>query len=319
MAIIAGIDEAGFGPLLGPLVVSAAAFRVPDRQLNGCLWELLSDSCSRDVEKNTRRLPIADSKKLHRSREDLSLLERSVLVMLAAGGAMPKTWRELLDVLSPGATDALEAYPWYATADLTIPADDAADVPTRANALRRAMVEKSVELLGLYSEPLCEGNYNGLVQRTRNKSAALLGIVLRLVDRVFAGGNDDRVRVCVDRLGGRMHYRDSLILAFPAFDLQIVEESDDRSAYRLSQGSRYCFVEFVVSGEQKHFAVALASMISKYVRELYMRVFNEFWCRQHEGLAPTAGYYTDAQRWLKDAEPTIRRLAIKRDVLVRSR
>ncbi|MCH8916798.1 MAG: hypothetical protein IIC52_01970 [Proteobacteria bacterium] len=43
MAIVAGIDEAGFGPTLGPLVVSGVAFRVPDDQVDRCLYGLLGN------------------------------------------------------------------------------------------------------------------------------------------------------------------------------------------------------------------------------------------------------------------------------------
>ena len=47
MAIVAGIDEAGYGPLLGPLVVSVVAFEVPDGLAGVDLWELLSAAVSR--------------------------------------------------------------------------------------------------------------------------------------------------------------------------------------------------------------------------------------------------------------------------------
>ena len=38
-----------------------------------------------------------------------------------------------------------------------------------------------------------------------------------------------------------------------------------------------------------------------------------------EGLEPTAGYYTDAQRWLEEAAPVLRRAKVHRDLLVRER
>jgi hypothetical protein len=46
MAILAGIDEAGFGPILGPLVVSASVFKVPKNLVWGDLWEILQGSIS---------------------------------------------------------------------------------------------------------------------------------------------------------------------------------------------------------------------------------------------------------------------------------
>ena len=46
-----------------------------------------------------------------------------------------------------------------------------------------------------------------------------------------------------------------------------------------------------------HLPAALASMASKYLRELAMRAFNDFWRRSVDGLRPTAGYPQDAKRF----------------------
>jgi hypothetical protein len=66
-------------------------------------------------------------------------------------------------------------------------------------------------------------------------------------------------------------------------------------------------------------AVALASMLSKYLREAMMRRFNAFWARHRPEVAPTAGYYVDGERFLRDIEPERRRLGIADAELIRSR
>jgi ribonuclease HII len=43
--------------------------------------------------------------------------------------------------------------------------------------------------------------------------------------------------------------------------------------------------------------VALASMVSKYLREVLMIRFNEFWRQHVPGLKPTKGYPLDAKRF----------------------
>jgi len=320
LAIVAGIDEAGFGPLLGPLVVTGVAFRVPDSQAHRCLWDTLSETCTRLSDRNNRRLAVADSKQLFRGRADFSALERPALVMLAVAGQRPRNWRALLDALAPNATAQLDRYPWYAGRNMNLPlCGGVGDIGTRANALRRNMAQESVELLGVFAEPILERQFNDLIDKTGNKAVAMLGTALRVIDRVLRCAPDPRVLLGVDRLGGRVHYREALQTAFPEFELQILEECPERSAYRLANSSRVCRVEFVAGGEDRHFAIALASVFSKYLRELYMHLFNDYWTEQMTSLRPTAGYYTDAKRWLNDAAGELDRLGIDRTTLVRRR
>ena len=59
-------------------------------------------------------------------------------------------------------------------------------------------------------------------------------------------------------------------------------------------------VHFLAKGETRQLPIALASMTSKYVRELFMDVFNRYFQLHCQGITPTAGYYTDGKRFLAD-------------------
>lgn len=320
MAVVVGVDEAGLGPVLGPLVVSGAAFRVPDERVGDCLWTTLRGSCTKRVTRRPRRLVVADSKKLYSPAGSLGPLERTALVMLAAAGARPGSFRELVESVAPGAVPLLDEHPWYRGEDLALPVcEQTGDIGTRAHAVIRDCAREDVEPAGLVCEPLAEGRFNGLIAGVQNKSTVVADLAMRVVDRLLRAAGERRARVHVDRLGGRAHYRQMLQTAFPGFEFAIVEESPQRSAYLLTNGDRRIEIDFSTAGEQRHFAVALASVLSKYVRELHMRLFNRYWSSQAAGLAPTAGYYTDAQRWLRDAAPHIERLGIDRSILVRAR
>ncbi len=319
MALLAGVDEAGFGPTLGPLVVSGVMFRVDDDLTHRCLWDALRQTCCRITNRKTRRLIIADSKQLYHAGGTLAPLERAALVMLAVAGLRPTTWRGLVELLAPLAAESLARYAWYAN-NVRIPASEGVgDVATRANAVRKNAREQNVEFLGAVCRPVMEEEFNGLVSRTDNKSVTLQGVTLGIVDRILRATDEKRVRICADRLGGRIHHRAALQTAFPEYALQILEESAGRSAYRLESSQRVVRIEFVTKGEDHHLPIALASVYSKYLRELYMRSFNTYWSSLDSGLRPTAGYHADAQRWLKDAAHVIDRFGVDRQKLVRAR
>lgn len=320
MAIVAGIDEAGYGPTLGPLVASAVVLRVPDVLADGNLWNRLRKTCTTTAGRSTRRLIIADSKKLKRPDGDISLLEQAALVMLAVLGPRPAGWREYVEAVAPGTISEFEEYPWYAGDGFHLPVSARlGDVGTRANAVRNNFKEEGVELLGVHCAPVAEGHFNRLVARTRNKAVVVCGLALRLMQQAMGAARNEPVFIHVDRLGGRSHYRDMLMTSWPEHDCQVLEESEMRSAYRLLRGAEAYEIDFSVDGESHHFPVALASIFSKYLRELCMHAFNRYWSAQVSGLVPTAGYYTDAERWLRDAGPALARLRIDRRMLVRER
>lgn len=319
--IVIGIDEAGYGPLLGPLVVSAVAFEMPDSVADESLWDVLRASVSARVGATQTRLMIADSKKLYRSGQGLDRLETAALAWLAACGQKVSGLTELLHYVSPQAVDAMEEYPWYWQANVELPtAASLGRVQTQANALGRDLTSHRIRAVGTWVEVLPAGHYNRMVERTRNKSTLLFGLATRLIHRATqAAGGAAEVRIVADRQGGREKYARPLMLAFGDRSLTIEDESPERSAYRMTRGQSCWRVAFLKGGERQHLPVALASIFSKYIRELFMGLLNRYWQAKQPGLSPTEGYYTDGKRFLRDLDGTLRAAGVDRRLLVRSR
>jgi len=323
LAIVAGIDEAGFGPLLGPLVVSATAFRVPDDQADACLWRLLAGAVGRKVDKRRARPAIADSKKLYsglRGKDGLTHLELGVLAMLAASGEIPDSLQALLQCVAPRAEALTELYPWYGPDELTLPTTvGATSVALSANALAQQMVDVGVELVDVRCEPVLVGEYNRIVAGTRNKSVSLLDVTCRLLMHLWRTLPDGPLRVYADRQGGRVRYLPHLQRAFEGCAFKVIDESDALSAYRITGSDRSMELHFATKCEDRQLPVALASMTSKYLRELFMCLFNRYWSQHLPELAPTGGYYSDGKRFLAEIEPVVRRMDVDRSLLCRDR
>jgi hypothetical protein len=105
---------------------------------------------------------------------------------------------------------------------------------------------------------------------------------------------------------------------FPEMLVEVHGEGAAESIYRWGPAETRIDVRFR-PGAEAFLPTALASMTSKYLRELAMRAFNDFWCGRVSGLAPTAGYPRDAQRFLAAIESTQAELGIAKAVLWRDR
>lgn len=306
MRLVVGIDEAGYGPLLGPLVSAASVWEVAaDGPPAGeqAWWSLLEDCVAAAPRKAEWRVTVGDSKQVFKRQDGLGVLERAVLAFAQLGGAVPTSTGALLAALGDPARPLASQMPWYRGQSRTLPT-----VPQQAASaaycqkLEAALRAAGLRCRGLLAEVVAEDAYNERVSRTRNKAEVLLERVLRLIVRAVGQVPGD-CELVIDRLGGRTHYHDVLLSAFPERALEIRVESPARSVYRLRGNAGDWTVTFALGADRDHFPVALASMTAKYVRELLMLDFNAYWQRYCPDVRPTAGYYNDAQRFLQEIAP----------------
>ncbi len=317
--IYAGLDEAGYGPMLGPLCLGLSVFRVRDWRPGAPapdLWKSLRAAvCRAGKGASEPRIAIDDSKRLKGAGtiadpHGIARLERAVLAVARCLELHADDDSALLRCL--GAAHEHDA--WW-SGDVALPTcGDASRNAIDANLLAGAFERAGVEPLALHAEAVGVERFNGGCARLGSKGAVNFEAAARLMrivwDRWGADGDpedDGGPRLVADRHGGRTTYTHALQQAFPESDVDPLEETDRASRYvvRERNGERRMTVLFRPEAEQAHLPVALASMIAKYVRELAMLRFNRHWCARMPGLAPTAGYVADARRWLRDAAPVI--------------
>ena len=319
--LVTGIDEAGYGPVLGPLVVASATFSIPDRHTNPCLWSLLERAVIRQPRpaRGNPRLPVCDSKKLYAGPRKLARLERTAAAFLALAGHTAPSVMPLVRRVADSWPDQVRQPPWYVAADLPLPvAASQADIRTQTAALSSTMRTRGIRLAGLRAVILPAVDYNRMVRATKNKAAVLFWATMRLVTQALAEDGSDHTLV-IDRQGGRRRYAAALLKSLDLDRLHVAAEDAQASRYTLTHLPHLGEIGFYKSGEEHHFSIALASIIAKYVRELCMGLFNRYWCQQVEGLTATAGYYADGMRFFGQIQPHLRRLGLEPTAVLRLR
>ncbi|MEE8155374.1 MAG: hypothetical protein V3T53_10525 [Phycisphaerales bacterium] len=321
MLVYAGIDEAGYGPMLGPLCLGCTAFVLKDydpRKGAPDLWRILSRAVCRRPRDRRHRIAIEDSKKLKGANSGsvhpLRALERGVLSLHLTQGESSATDDALFDRLGL----ELPTVPWYGSSTALPVAVHTDELRIAAARLNRVMNGAGVTCSLMRCEVIGAGDFNRQVASMRTKASVNLCCVMRLIDDVWQSYKDVHPRVIVDRQGGRTKYLRILQLSFEGAQVRIVAEDPGQSRYHLVRDRSQLTLSFVRAAESQHLPVALASMIAKYVRELLMLRLNRFFQEELPELRATAGYVQDARRYLVEIEPVIRRLGLERTALVRS-
>ncbi|MBN2409682.1 MAG: hypothetical protein JXE07_08085 [Candidatus Aminicenantes bacterium] len=323
MFVYAGIDEAGYGPLIGPLVVARSVFAL-ERQVPflepPSLWGLLSSAVCKRASDRKGRLAINDSKALYSPAWSLRSLERGVLSFLSTSGIGPRNLDDLLEALAYDPLSSTIMNEWYDDPDgkphLPLFLSHTQLVSLNEK-LQRAMKNASVRLADINTAVVFEDRFNQMVKISRSKAACAWAFVSGHIHHIWQKYGEYHPLVVVDRQGGRKAYWALLGSLLSPAAVSILQENSAQSLYRVSDGSREMHVLVQVESERRHFPVALASMAAKYVRELLMSRFQSFWLLHAPQVRPTFGYFADGRRFLREIEPLISDLNIDPAAFVR--
>jgi len=318
MPWIVGIDEAGYGPNLGPFVMTSVACRVPDGLAGADLWQVLRAAVRRQHEPDDGRLVVEDSKLLYSGTHALRDLERNVLAVLGParlGGSLGLT--DYLDRACPAARADLAGECWFAgTSALPVLAQPEDYLPA-AERFTLTCRQGQVAWGLVRSLVVCPGRFNALLDRWGSKGAVLgLGLT-ELVQCNHVQDNDEPMFFFVDKHGGRNNYAAMVQHALPEGMVLAHEEGRESSVYSVVGLPRPLRLTFAPRADSTHLCVALASMFSKYLREILMLEFNRFWQTHLPDLKPTAGYPGDSARYYAAIKPVAQRLGIPEAALWR--
>ncbi len=313
-----GIDEAGYGPNFGPLVMTAVACRVPDDLAEENLWRTLKPVVRRHTSKSPQRLLVDDSKLVYSTTRGIGDLETSVLSILqAATATAPPTVGRLVDGLHDD--HELAGEPWYG-GTTGVPLTIAPEIIAEAAARFRAASDAAGLAWSMFRCVIvCPPRFNAWLDQWGTKGTVLSLGAVQLLQAVQALQPAEAVSVVIDKHGGRNSYGAMLQEAFAEGWVRPVAEGMESSVYEIQNLDRPARVKFCPRADSGHFEVALASMISKYVREALMAEFNEFWKQHIPDLAPTAGYPGDSERFLTAIRPALARLRIAEELVWRKR
>jgi hypothetical protein len=312
MPWVVGIDEAGYGPNLGPLVQAAVALPLPEPDLGG--WATLQAVVRRSREPVDSRLLIDDSKKVY-TRGGLAALERGLWPVLGESS-------HRLDhfLWGPGAVPAwgedLGGENWFnGSESLPLAVDPAAEW-ANGTAFRAAIGQRcrsAVRIVPAF-------RFNQIVDATGSKAMVLTRglteLLVSLTEELPAG--EPIVFLC-DKLGGRNFYAGLVQEAFPAGWVIAEKETAAESRYRVELLGRPVRIVFRPRADGESVAVALASMLGKYLREVCMAQFNRFWSQLVPGIKPTAGYPVDARRFFNQIKPALAQLGLGVDQVWRKK
>ena len=319
MLIYAGIDEAGYGPMFGPLCVASCAFIMNDynpSQGEPDMWSQLSKVVCKTKKEAGPKIAVNDSKKLksNSTHKALKHLERGVIAFLASStNTIPENDSEFFK-----ATDSVNhEQDWYEGHTPLPIGNDLNVLKIDSAILRKHLKEANILCPWMKCTSIDVSDYN---EQTKFASKAALNFAtaMKHVDGLLSKYGNNHPRIMIDRHGGRIQYRQELQLCWPEANIQILAEDKSMSRYRLSLGAKKVTLTFASKSDERHMPVALASMLAKFTRELHMIRFNRYFVNQIPDLKPTAGYVQDGRRFLKEIEPILAKNDVQQEHLVRS-
>jgi len=304
-----GIDEAGYGPQLGPLVVGSVVFELPERYLvekgsfvrASCLWQILSRIISPD-KLSSDKITVCDSKKLYQPCRGLMHLEKTALAFTS--------------LIDPN-------YLGLKRHNMGLPVSSVkTDIGLLAESLKNELASNEIKFCEFKVKVVEPLEFNRGLVSYGNKADLLWAISSGLIKYFVDKYSGENIIFQAGKQGGRTYYQSFISKLFPDRIIKALKEIKNHSSYLVDSfkpSGKRININFIRDGDASEFVIALASIYAKYSRELGMLEFNRFFCSHIPGLKPTSGYYSDSRQFVRSIMPLLKKLNLDKDNFVRNK
>lgn len=306
--LVMGVDENGLGPVLGPLVTTGIGLSVARYQM-GRHYEI------------GRELGIDDSKATAAFGK-MALAEGLALaVMESLYGALPGDAQSFLELLLLDTPELLQgrcpsaSLPQCWSVAIALPCFGG-DVVAGRKALK-LLKKRGIELVRAKSAVACTKFLNDRLATGQSRVEVDLELMERLVLDARSQLGAELYAVC-GMVGGIRNYPDKLRHILRADVRERLVKRGDQPGTLAYDVDGVGQVRFEIDADQNHLPVALASMIGKYVRELWMLRHNRFYQASDPTLLDVSGYHDPVtRRFIEASRPLRRQLGVDEACFVR--
>ncbi len=274
---VCGIDENGYGPLLGPLVVTGVSLDVKG----------VDPFTACEIKGYRFPILVKDSKEIfRRSEKSYAVGESIALTLLKAVSMEANSLHELLKRFSQ---DDYYDFGAYGIEDLEIPAFGGKVYNNFLDYLSVSglLVNK------IHGKILMADKYNSYVIDLGNKS------LLDLKCFINVASHFNVKFYLLGKIGGTTHYGrffESLGLSYG-----VIKESFSHSAYEIQNMGEF---HFIMNGDSLYIPITFAGIIGKYLRELVMQSLSISLGFKNP-IPYTSGYFHDERTYrIIDALPS---------------
>jgi ribonuclease HII len=302
--LVVGIDENGLGPLLGPLVTTAVCVEL-GRYRSAHLADL------------AREIGIDDSKETAAFGRMAAAEGLALAVLEGLLGRAPAHVDDLLDALLLDAPARLrERCPdgsrpqcWSAALPLPCFGGD----PAEGRRTLQILAKRGIHVRRAKSAVACTRLLNDRLALGQSRVELDLELMERLLLDARAALGHELYAIC-GMVGGIRNYVDKL-RHIPRAHVVPRRARAGTLAFEVAQLGQ---VRFEIDADQQHFPVALASMVGKYLRELWMSRHNRFYQAADERLADVSGYHDPVTReFVRESAALRKRLGVDDACFVR--
>jgi hypothetical protein len=284
-----GIDENGFGPVLGPLVATGV---YASKDMDKCWPQWIADSKVVFV-RNARGFAVIEGIALALFFHAYHLVPATPVQFLEKIGIVPCKEKVQL------CWDRLPHSFMWAGSDM---------VHNYIDKFREFFSAEGMQIKGVSSEIFCPKQFNEYCRKSFRKDL----INFLLFEKLILAGlaKNSELSVQAGKIGGRKSYRDFILVRL-ADNITVELETDGRSSYRFTRNNTSVSLQFIRDIEQHSLLGVLAGIFGKYVRELMMFSINQ----SLASAVPVSGYRD------KNTTNLLRKLAaegcIQNDCIVR--